>query len=191
MRLNIVHETTYRYAQQVGFNPHRLMLRPRGGPDVQVLAHHLRCRPPAEVTWSQDVFGNLIATAQFGERAAEAGDHQPARRRGHGRSLAGVSGPAAGAGPDPRRHRTMQCASHAGRRQLCRRAGRPDRHGRRGDDLDSLTWRTPRSQLEVTSSLSGTPPSSTVTPRNRIDPPAKLMSETPRVRSRFSRLASP
>ncbi|HKR87959.1 MAG TPA: transglutaminase N-terminal domain-containing protein [Phenylobacterium sp.] len=38
MRLNIVHETTYRYAQQVGFNPHRLMLRPRGGPDVQVLA---------------------------------------------------------------------------------------------------------------------------------------------------------
>ena len=71
MRLNIVHDTTYRYAQQVGFNPHRLMLRPRGGLDVQVLAHRLRCTPPADVAWSQDVFGNPIATAQFAGRAAE------------------------------------------------------------------------------------------------------------------------
>jgi transglutaminase-like putative cysteine protease len=71
MRLSVVHTTTYRYARNVGFNPHRLMLRPRGGPDVQVLQHALRCSPPAEVDWAQDVFGNPVATARFSERASE------------------------------------------------------------------------------------------------------------------------
>lgn len=71
MRLRITHTTTYRYAREVGLNPHRLMLRPRGGSDVQVLQHALRLGPPAEVTWAQDVFGNPVATARFGERASE------------------------------------------------------------------------------------------------------------------------
>jgi transglutaminase-like putative cysteine protease len=71
MRLSIVHTTTYRYARKVGFNPHRLMLRPRGGPDVQVLQHALRCSPAAEVAWAQDVFGNPVATARFAEAASE------------------------------------------------------------------------------------------------------------------------
>jgi transglutaminase-like putative cysteine protease len=71
MRSNILHTTTYRYAQPVAFNPHRLMLLPRGTQDLQVLSHALRCSPPAAVTWAQDVFGNLVATAQFEERAAD------------------------------------------------------------------------------------------------------------------------
>jgi transglutaminase-like putative cysteine protease len=71
MRLSITHTTTYRYAQQVGFNPHRLMMRPRGAHDLRVLEHTLRCSPSAEVVWAQDVFGNLIATAQFGQKASE------------------------------------------------------------------------------------------------------------------------
>lgn len=71
MRINISHTTTYSYAQPVGFNPHRLMLRPRGGPELHLLAHDLRCSPPAEVTWAQDVFSNAIASAQFAERATE------------------------------------------------------------------------------------------------------------------------
>jgi transglutaminase-like putative cysteine protease len=71
MRLRIIHTTTYRYARKVGFNPHRLMLRPRGAWDVQVLEHVLRCSPPAEVAWAQDVFGNPVATARFSEQASE------------------------------------------------------------------------------------------------------------------------
>ena len=39
MRLSIVHTTTYRYAQEVGLNPHRMMLRPRGAHDLRVLEH--------------------------------------------------------------------------------------------------------------------------------------------------------
>jgi len=71
MRLKIVHTTIYRYIREVAFNPHRLMLRPRGGPDLQVLQYALRCSPPSEVRWAQDVFGNPVATACFGERASE------------------------------------------------------------------------------------------------------------------------
>jgi len=71
MQLKIVHTTTYRYAREVGFNPHRLMLRPRGGPGVHLLRHDLRCSPTAEVSWAQDVFGNSVATAQFRERSSE------------------------------------------------------------------------------------------------------------------------
>jgi transglutaminase-like putative cysteine protease len=71
MRLRIVHTTTYRYARAVGFNPHQLMVRPRGGPDIQVLEHTLLFSPSADIAWAQDVFGNLITTAQFRERASE------------------------------------------------------------------------------------------------------------------------
>lgn len=73
MRLRIIHVTTYRYSRPVGFNPHRLMLRPRGGPEVQVLQHALRCSPSAEVAWAQDVFGNPMATARFCEQAGKLG----------------------------------------------------------------------------------------------------------------------
>lgn len=71
MRLRFVHTTTYRYARVVGFNAHRMMLRPRGGADVRLLQHVLNCSPPTEVTWSQDVFGNAVASAQFKERSSE------------------------------------------------------------------------------------------------------------------------
>lgn len=71
MQLSITHATTYRYTQGVEFNPHRLLLRPRGAHDLRVLEHTLRCAPVAEVTLAQDVFGNLVATAQFGRRAPE------------------------------------------------------------------------------------------------------------------------
>jgi transglutaminase-like putative cysteine protease len=70
MQLRIVHTTSYRYGNSVGFNPHRLVLRPRGGSDLQVLEHSLRISPSAELAWAQDVFGNLIATARFNEIAA-------------------------------------------------------------------------------------------------------------------------
>ncbi|HEX7945371.1 MAG TPA: transglutaminase family protein [Phenylobacterium sp.] len=65
MRLSISHITTYRYARPVRLNPHQMMLRPRGSHDLRVVAHDLRCRPAAELVWTEDVFGNLAATAVF------------------------------------------------------------------------------------------------------------------------------
>jgi transglutaminase-like putative cysteine protease len=71
MKLRIVHNTTYRYARPVVLQSHRLMLYPRNSHDLKVLATKLRCTPTAEITWTQDVFGNLIATANFTAPASE------------------------------------------------------------------------------------------------------------------------
>src|SRR5688572_5053703 len=71
MQFDIRHRTTYRYARPVGLQPHRLMLYPRDSHELRVLATSLHCEPPAELTWTQDVFGNLIATANFAHMAAE------------------------------------------------------------------------------------------------------------------------
>lgn len=45
------------------------MLMPRGTHDLRVLASSLRLNPGGDVTWAQDVFGNLVATARFSEPA--------------------------------------------------------------------------------------------------------------------------
>lgn len=71
MRLRLSHTTTYRYARAVQLHPHRMMLRPRGTHDVHVIAHDLQCRPAAELVWTQDVFGNLAATAVFDQAVSE------------------------------------------------------------------------------------------------------------------------
>lgn len=63
--LRIIHETTYRYATAVRFGPHRLVLRPREGHDVQVKDMRLEISPEFELKWSRDVFGNSVATANF------------------------------------------------------------------------------------------------------------------------------
>lgn len=59
------HVTTYAYRRPVNFHPHRLMLRPRDDGGLRVGAHELRCSPEATLSWTQDVFGNLTATARF------------------------------------------------------------------------------------------------------------------------------
>ena len=71
MRLNIRHTTVYRYARPVALQTHRLVLFPRGSHILSVLRSELHCRPCAKLEWTQDVFGNLIATADFAESAAE------------------------------------------------------------------------------------------------------------------------
>jgi transglutaminase-like putative cysteine protease len=65
MKLTIRHRTTYRYARPVVLQPHRMILRPRSSHDVVVLASSLVCCPDAQLDWTQDVFGNLIATGTF------------------------------------------------------------------------------------------------------------------------------
>ncbi len=67
MLLTIRHRTIYRYARPVWLQPHRMMLCPRGQHDLRLLTTELRCVPPATIEWTQDVFGNLIATASFAE----------------------------------------------------------------------------------------------------------------------------
>lgn len=71
MRLAIHHRTTYRYARPVVIQPHRMILRPRGSHDITLLSSSLSCMPIADLEWTQDVFGNLIATGIFSQPAAE------------------------------------------------------------------------------------------------------------------------
>lgn len=63
--LTISHRTTYEYRVPVQLLPHRLMLRPREERDLRLLSHRITCQPQASLTWSRDVFGNDVATAQF------------------------------------------------------------------------------------------------------------------------------
>jgi len=69
-RLTIHHKTEYRYARPVAFGEHRIMLRPRDGHDLRVLAGDLGIEPaPMSLRWIHDVFGNSVAIATFDERA--------------------------------------------------------------------------------------------------------------------------
>lgn len=70
-RLTIHHKTQYRYTHPVAFGEHRIMLRPRDGHDLRVLAGDLRIEPqPMRLRWIHDMFGNSVAIATFDERAA-------------------------------------------------------------------------------------------------------------------------
>ena len=69
--LTVRHVTTYRYRQPVAFGEHRMMLRPRDDRDQTVLQSELAITPePSHIAWTQDAFGNHVATAHFAERAA-------------------------------------------------------------------------------------------------------------------------
>src|ERR1700712_2740787 len=68
--LTIHHKTEYRYTHPVAFGEHRIMLRPRDGHDLRVLAGELDIAPePMSLRWIHDVFGNSVAIATFDERA--------------------------------------------------------------------------------------------------------------------------
>jgi transglutaminase-like putative cysteine protease len=71
MKLDVRHLTTYRYTRPVTLQAHRLVMFPRGSHELRILASSLRCTPEAQVAWSQDVFGNVIATAHFETPSAE------------------------------------------------------------------------------------------------------------------------
>ncbi|MFZ5780398.1 MAG: transglutaminase family protein [Pseudomonadota bacterium] len=65
--LNIRHRTTYRYREPVQLAPHRFMLRPREGHDLRLLSGKLDVAPAATLSWTNDIFGNAVATAQFAQ----------------------------------------------------------------------------------------------------------------------------
>jgi len=63
--LSVCHRTVYRYVRPVALGPHRIMTCPRGRYDLKLIKTLLSTSPPASIDWTQDVFGNLIATADF------------------------------------------------------------------------------------------------------------------------------
>lgn len=69
--LTISHRTSYRYAEPVTFQTHRLVIRPREGHDLRVERLDLEITPRANVVWTRDIFGNSIALANFNEPGDE------------------------------------------------------------------------------------------------------------------------
>ncbi|MEN3792457.1 transglutaminase family protein [Fulvimarina sp. MAC3] len=65
LHLTIRHRTAYRYHQAVGLNAHRMMLRPRESHELHLFGAELQVSPDARINFTQDVFGNTIATASF------------------------------------------------------------------------------------------------------------------------------
>ena len=63
--LPIKHRTSYHYLQPVQLGPHRLMLRPREGHDIELVSFDLEITPNADISWARDVAGNAVATATF------------------------------------------------------------------------------------------------------------------------------
>ncbi len=69
--LRITHETLYQYHRPMRFGPHRLVLRPREGHDLQVEKMTLTIEPEFSLEWSRDVFGNSVALVEFLGEATE------------------------------------------------------------------------------------------------------------------------
>ncbi len=66
-KLGIHHQTTYKYSEVLQFGLHKLILRPRESRSLRLISHEVEVTPDATVTWAQDVFGNVVATAAFRE----------------------------------------------------------------------------------------------------------------------------
>ncbi|MFG1395394.1 transglutaminase family protein [Roseixanthobacter pseudopolyaromaticivorans] len=67
VQLRIHHRTTYFYRRRIVLGPHRLMLRPRESLDLRLISMKVATFPASVLSWTQDVFGNAVATASFGE----------------------------------------------------------------------------------------------------------------------------
>jgi len=63
--LTIRHTTRYRYREPVRLGPHRLMLRPRESREVRLLSNRIDVTPAAALSWTNDVFGNAVASVRF------------------------------------------------------------------------------------------------------------------------------
>lgn len=68
-RLKIKHLTEYQFAGPVTLQPHRLLLRPREGPEVHIESSSLRISPAHTVKWHRDVLDNAAAVVGFTESA--------------------------------------------------------------------------------------------------------------------------
>lgn len=66
-RLKINHLTEYQFLSPVTLLPHRLLLRPREGPDVHIESSSLTVSPAHTVKWHRDVLDNATAVVDFQE----------------------------------------------------------------------------------------------------------------------------
>lgn len=67
----VVHTTTYRYANPVTFGEHRAMLRPRDSHQLKLRRATMSVTPKPSVRWLYDVFGNSVTLLQFDRPASE------------------------------------------------------------------------------------------------------------------------
>lgn len=68
-RLRITHLTEYQFPSQVTLLPHRLLLRPREGPEVRIESSTLTISPAHTVKWHRDALDNAAAVVDFLEFA--------------------------------------------------------------------------------------------------------------------------
>ncbi len=64
-RLKITHLTEYQFFNTVTLLPHRLLLRPREGPEVHIESSLLTISPAHKVKWHRDVLDNAAAVVDF------------------------------------------------------------------------------------------------------------------------------
>jgi len=67
----VIHRTTYSYANPVTFGQHRAMLRPRDSHDLRLLEATLTLSPPGTVRWQHDVFSNSVCFIDFNQAGTE------------------------------------------------------------------------------------------------------------------------
>lgn len=70
-RIRIQHQTTYTYPSSVTLLPHKLMIRPRAGYDIQLDQSELTIRPAHTIKWHRDIYGNSVAIVDFLESTTE------------------------------------------------------------------------------------------------------------------------
>ena len=69
--IQFTHVTRYQYSGPVVFGKHRLVVRPKESYHQRLEEIELTTSPPARTHWSEDIFGNMIATLEFLEPASE------------------------------------------------------------------------------------------------------------------------
>jgi len=69
MQLRVSHLTRYDYAQEVGFSPHLLYLRPRESPLHRLKSMRFNLSPQARLITTLDAHDNTLVVAHFWERA--------------------------------------------------------------------------------------------------------------------------
>jgi len=69
--IHFTHTTRYSYSGPVSFGEHRLVMRPRESYHQRLTAIELAIAPNHRITWAEDIFGNMVATAEFFEMASE------------------------------------------------------------------------------------------------------------------------
>lgn len=71
VNIHFRHQTRYSYSGPVDFGKHRLVMRPRESYHQRLLAHKITTSPESDLHWSEDIFGNMIATLTFAQQAPE------------------------------------------------------------------------------------------------------------------------